>query len=96
MQVDLGTSNVIYTGSVTKIYKGNVLQDQFVNIVRGDVFGDGIIDSLDLLRIRHHLIGRNTLEGAYLLAADVYEDSMIDSIDLLRLQHHLIGKNPIT
>ena len=66
------------------------------SIKLGDLNNDGSIDSVDLLRIRQHLIGTNRLSGANLTAADINKDGTVDSVDLLRLRQHLIGTNKIS
>ena len=62
----------------------------------GDINGDGSIDSVDLLKIRQHLIGVNILTDSSLSAADINKDGVVDSVDLLRIRQHLIGTNKIS
>jgi hypothetical protein len=64
---------------------------------RGDVNGDGTVDSSDLQRLYEHIKGTNILsqEGAY-AAADVNGDGSVDSSDLQRLYEHIKGTNPLT
>ena len=89
-------NDVLYTGSITKIYNNNVLEDEYTNVVIGDINGDGIINSSDLLRVRQHLLGINVLEGYKFLSSDINYDNTINSSDLLRMRQHLIGSKSIS
>ena len=89
------TNNLIFTGSKTKIYDSGNLIKEFTNVVTGDINGDGIINSADLLKIRQHLIGVKPLNGIYFTASDINYDNTVNSADLLRIRQHLIGTKTI-
>ena len=92
---EINNKRVLYTGGKTRITKGLNLYREYTNIVIGDINGDGAINSADLLKIRQHLLGSNTLSGAYFLSSDINYDNNINSADLLRVRQHLLGTKPI-
>ena len=92
---EIDNKKLLYTGSKTRITKGTTLYKEYTNIVIGDINGDATINSADLLRIRQHLIGTNTLRGAYFLSSDINYDNEINSADLLKIRQHLLGTKPI-
>ncbi len=83
--------NIVYTGSKTRIYKNLALFRTLINIVKGDSNGDGLINSGDLLKVRQHLIGTNTLLNEYAKASDLNGDNQINSGDLLKVRQYLLG-----
>lgn len=95
VEIDLGTNSYIYTGSITKIYKGDTLVDEYVNIVRGDVNGDGKINSADLMKIVKHLVGTSPLNEMLQIAADCTFDGNINSADLMKIVKYLKGTGSI-
>jgi hypothetical protein len=68
-----------------------VVNESAVDILLGDVTGDGEIDSTDYLRIKGHFLGTFTLEGDAFKAGDVTKDGTIDSTDYLRIKGHFLG-----
>ena len=69
-----------------------VIKDKYRVIKKGDVSGDGYVNSADLLGLQKHLLGitniMNTMKGA---GADVTNDGNLNSADLLKIQKKLLG-----
>ncbi|MBR6613625.1 MAG: Ig-like domain-containing protein [Clostridia bacterium] len=61
-------------------------------VIRGDVTGDGLINSADLLKIVKYLKGTTTLNTK---AADATIDNLVNSADLLKIVKHLKGTSLI-
>jgi beta-N-acetylglucosaminidase len=65
-------------------------------IVYGDLTGDGVVNSADLLRMRQYLLGQVNLSGAYLESAKANHSSGVNSADLLKIRQHLLGTSHIS
>lgn len=61
-------------------------------VIRGDVTGDGLINSADLLKIVKYLKGTSELN---IKAADATIDDLVNSADLLKIVKHLKGTSLI-
>ncbi|MBQ6661849.1 MAG: hypothetical protein IJM57_10630 [Lachnospiraceae bacterium] len=64
-------------------------------IVYGDVNGDGAITALDLLYVKRHILGINSLSGVFLSAGDVKTGDGISALDLLYVKRHILGISAI-
>ena len=62
------------------------------NIKKGDVTGDKVVDSADLLYLRKHLLGKMNFTEEQKKSADTNSDGKIDSADLLNIRKYLLGK----
>ena len=91
-----GSNGEIGTGSkvMLKDSSGKVLKTYDV-VVYGDITGDGVIDALDLLRVKKHILGAIKLEGAAFKAGDIAVDGEINALDLLRVQKDILGVKKI-
>ena len=79
-------------GTEYKVTISTVLESKtFTLVVRGDTSGDGKVDILDLLQVRKHINGDNTLNNARFLAGDTSGDNKITILDLLQVRKHING-----
>ena len=90
------TSGNIATGMTLAVYNtAGKKTASYQIVVKGDINGDGKINSADPLSIQKHIIGTARLKDAYLEAADINEDGRINSLDVLYTQKHIIGSYKI-
>ena len=82
--------DIIGTGYIFEITNSNQ-NESYTYVMYGDLSGDGVINSADLLKMRQYLLGQIKLEGAFLTSAYLSEDDEINSADLLKLRQHLLG-----
>ena len=64
-------------------------------VVLGDINKDGYVNSGDLLKIRQHMLGSNTLSGVGFIAANLNFDNYVNSGDLLKIRQHMLGTVPL-
>lgn len=60
-------------------------------VIYGDVSGDGVVSSKDLLMAQKHILGISTITGVRFMAADSGKDGKLTSTDLLRTQKQILG-----
>ena len=86
---------ILATGDKVTITSGEE-KKSFTVVLYGDLNGDGIINSGDLLKMRQQLIGTITLKNEFNIAANLTKaDDVINSGDLLKMRQHLIGSSLI-
>lgn len=88
------TEGVVKTGyTITIVNAGTT--NSFKIIIYGDINSDGLIDIVDLLKVRQHLVGYTTLKDANLKASDLNKDNTVDIVDLLLVRKYLLGEYTI-
>ncbi len=79
-------TDTLATGSVLT-YNGK----DYIVIIKGDVSGDGIVNSTDFVQIRKKFLGLYEMNDTQLLAADADSDGNINSTDFMRIRRHFLG-----
>ncbi len=63
----------------------------FTFIIYGDVNGDGLINSLDVLVIQKHILETKLITGVFLKAGNISKNGRLpSSLDVLKLQKHIL------
>ena len=88
---EITSDEVIGTGTVVTLEVDNVLRDQVIVIIKGDVNGDGVINYKD----RGKIINHNAADGTKLadgslaiLSADINDDGTINYKDRGKVINH--------
>ena len=74
---------IIEKKSGTEVYN-------YTLVVKGDISGDGIIGSFDVLQLRRYIVRLATLSEPAKLAADVNGDNSVGSLDALKMRRHIV------
>ncbi len=62
-----------------------------VTLKKGDVNGDGLINSTDFMQIRRYYLGIFTFTDEQLQAGDVNNDGKVNSTDFMQVRRHFLG-----
>lgn len=88
--------NLLYTGGKTKIYKNSVLVDEYVNIVRGEVNGDGKIGYADYVQVYNHIFKtknptstKKLLVNEFAIAGDISGNNRIGYEDYVKIYNKI-------
>ncbi len=82
----LDASLKVGTGCKVTDQNGNT----YTVIVKGDVDGNGNVDTTDYLKIKSAFLGALDLHETYFKAADVDGSSKIDTTDYLKIKNHFL------
>ena len=63
--------------------------------VKGDISGDGRINSSDYVTTANHVLRKKILTGHQLVAADINGDGRVNSSDYVALANHILNKKKI-
>ena len=93
---ELGINDLVGTGTKVKIYKNNVLVQEYTNILLGDTDGNGEIGYMDYVKVYNHIrkvkdpsSDKKLLVGAYLIAGDMSSNSEIDYMDYVKIYNKI-------
>ena len=90
---EVSSNTLVGTGFIVK---NKTTGDEYVVVKKGDISGDGKINSSDLLKVVKHLKDVSVLKDANFEAADSNGDNKVNSADLLKIVKYLKGASIIT
>ena len=76
------------TGMRLRLYNDWELVDEIVVVVKGDLNGNGVINSADEQLLFRHLAEETPLTEYFYTAADLNEDGSVNTLDLLLWKQH--------
>lgn len=95
-EIVVKNSNGEVVSDESNLATGYVVNDKYTISVLGDVSGDGVVNSADLLSIQKNLLKVKEIDiQCRKKAADVNQDGVINSADLLKIQKQLLGVSNI-
>jgi len=91
-------NDIIATGDSLVIYQNGIMKDLYKLSVIGDASGDGIVNSLDLILLRKHIVGyvdsitgvKEVQTGVNMLSVDINDDRNINSLDLVLMRKIIV------
>lgn len=86
-------TGLVGTGCQVQLIHNGVVVKSYTVILYGDANGDGRISSADLNKVFEHVLQKNSLTGAFAVAADVDRNGRISSADLARIFRHILRQN---
>ncbi len=102
-----GISVKIYNSSNKEITSGSIATGQKISItingntktynviIYGDTNGDGKISAQDFSKVKSHILGSTTLNGAFNSAADTNKDGKISAQDFSKIKSHILGSSTL-
>ncbi len=80
---------VVQTGSYVQLEIDGTVWDRVDVILLGDLNGDGLINTTDLIMQRKHVFDIEHISYPALVAADVNQDGVVDETDVSMLTHYI-------
>jgi len=85
-------TQVVKTGLIVKLEINNIVYDEVIMIVRGDLNGDGIIDVSDKVALVNSILLIEEITDYRIYACDLELDGMIDVSDKVKLVNYILKK----
>lgn len=89
------SNNTIGTGTSVKLFLDNA-STEYKIVIRGDISGDGEINTVDMLILRDYILGTKKLSDEQLIAADVDGKNGITMADMLQFRNAMLDAYEIS
>ena len=90
-ELELASEAQLATG-MTATFGGS----SYTLVITGDANGDGKVTITDVVALQAHVVGKQTLEGAYARAADLNGDGKVTITDVVKAARVVVGKDTIS
>ncbi len=91
--VEVDKDDIIVSGSVLKVFQDGKEKDCYINVVRGDVNGDGKVSVIDISKLFKFIIDDEfVMEDYFIGAGDVNDDGRASVIDISKMFAYILGK----
>lgn len=82
--IGTGSKLIVKNSNNEEVYK-------YIFVIYGDLNGDGIINSLDVLVIQKYILELKTMSGVFLKAGNISKNGKLPSaLDVLKIQKHIL------
>ncbi len=88
----LASTDTVCTGATVNLYSNGTLADSVTLAVRGDVDGNGVVDTTDYMRTRASILSAIALTPVEKAAADVDLSGTVNTTDYMRIKAHFLGE----
>lgn len=82
---------VVNSGNVGTGYTVSFYDNKYTVVKLGDVNGDGLIKTVDYMKIKNHIMNEDILTGYNLQAADTNKDGRISTIDYMMIKNQIMS-----
>ena len=88
----ISEEEIVKTTYVVKLTINNIVYDELVLIVKGDVDGDGYATVADMTKMNNLILRKTTFTFYQEVAADIDIDSYVTVADMTKIQNHILRK----
>ncbi len=87
----LSDSDLIATGCSVAVYSGSTFVGNLKVVIKGDINGDGKVESSDYIMIKRSFLGTYTIENEYMMAALVSGGVKLSIADYVMVKRSVLG-----